>query len=82
MFRSFLTPILETVQSWQELKSRLSHKGYGIAFREGHLVILKAETGEALCTGRAMGVPLKELSHRLGRPCVKAHTNGLSGELG
>lgn len=81
LLRGFLTPILEQARSWDELTRRLGAKGYGIAFRAGHLVLLRLDTGAAVCTGRFLGVPLRVLSDRLGRPHVKVHRGGLSGSL-
>lgn len=81
LLRGFLTPILEKAKSWADLSDRLQVKGYGIAFRRGHLVLINMDTGAALCTGSSLGVPLRALSARLGRPCVKVHRDGASGAL-
>lgn len=81
LLRGFLSPILETAPSWDALQTRLMEKGYGIAFCEGHLVIANAETGKPICTGRSLGVPLKQISERIGRPCVRAHSDGHTGAL-
>ncbi|MFZ7092469.1 hypothetical protein [Primorskyibacter sp. 2E233] len=80
LLRGFLGPILETAPSWQDLATQLSTKGYGLAFREGHLVILD-EAGNGLCTGSSLGIPLRELSARIGRPAVRASVDGHTGEL-
>ena len=80
LLRLFLAPILETATSWEDLGRQLAAKGYHIGFLEGHLVIRNTE-GEALCTGSGLGIPLAEISARIGRPCVKAHPGGHSGEL-
>lgn len=81
LLRGFLTPILETADSWDSLARGLRGKGFDLTFRAGHLVILRAETGEALCTGRALGVPLRSLSARIGKPCIRAHSGGGAGDL-
>lgn len=81
LLRSFLTPILEQAQTWPDLAETLAQKGYGIGFLEGHLVVTYAESGAAICTGASLGVPLSGLSARLGRPCVKVHRDGHSGDL-
>ncbi|MDU8910099.1 hypothetical protein [Aestuariicoccus sp. MJ-SS9] len=81
LLRAFLTPILERASSWDDLTRGLAGKGYGIAFRAGHLVLLRLDTGAAVCTGQFLGVPLRSLSARLGRPCVKVHRGGRSGSL-
>ncbi|WP_299926618.1 hypothetical protein [uncultured Pelagimonas sp.] len=81
LLRLFLGPILETAPNWSEIDTRLSEKGYGLCFREGRLVILN-ENGEAICTGRGLGIPLAEIANRIGRPSIKMHPDGHSGELG
>ncbi|KMK65690.1 hypothetical protein [Puniceibacterium sp. IMCC21224] len=81
LLRAFLTPIMEKARSWSDLSTLLRIKGYGIAFREGHLVLINADTGTPLCTGATLGVPLRTLAARLGRPCVVAHRDGISGHL-
>lgn len=77
----FLTPILEQAQSWAELESRLLDKGFSIGFCTGRLVISNATSGEPLCTGQSLGVPLRELSARMGRPVVKVAKDGQTGRL-
>lgn len=81
LMRAFLTPVLEQATSWDGLIRDLARKGYGIAFRAGHLVLLRLDTGAAVCTGRFLGVPLRSLSERIGRPCIKVHRGGRSGSL-
>ena len=80
LLRGFLTPILESATSWSDLRASLDQRGYGLAFREGHLVILD-DAGEGMCTGSSIGVPLRVLAARLGRPAVRATHDGHSGEL-
>ncbi|KHQ53076.1 MULTISPECIES: hypothetical protein [Mameliella] len=80
LLRLFLTPILERAASWQALHEQLCAKGFRLVFRRGHMVILN-DTGEGLCTGSDLGVPLAALSARIGRPCVRAHRTGQTGEL-
>jgi len=80
LLRLFLSPILETSNSWAELSDALRAKGYDLAFREGHLVVLN-DLGIPLCTGREIGVPLAEISARIGRPCVRADRSGHAGAL-
>lgn len=81
LLNGFLTPILERAGSWTDLRAQLAAKGYGISFRAGRMVLMNIESGDALCTGRTLGVPLRMLAHRLGRPAIKAHRDGISGEL-
>lgn len=80
LVRQFLAPILETSTSWADMGERLAAKGYRLGFLSGHLVI-RTSDGTALCTGSGIGIPLAEISARIGRPCVKAHSDGRSGEL-
>ncbi len=80
MLRLFLVPILEQADTWADLSRQLAEKGFGLSFRRGHLVI-QNDRNEALCTGRDLGVPLAVLSARIGRPCVRAHRTGETGDL-
>ncbi|MCT4554864.1 MAG: hypothetical protein N4A53_09280 [Pelagimonas sp.] len=80
LWRCVLMPVVEGAHSWQALAQDLSHKGYGLGFCRGHLVILD-EAGAPLCTGSSLGTPLRDLAARLGRPNVRAHANGVSGVL-
>tara|TARA_R100000750_G_scaffold12923_1_gene8265 strand:- start:1481 stop:1840 length:360 start_codon:yes stop_codon:yes gene_type:complete len=80
LLRLFLAPILEGAKNWQTLSEQLARKGFGLTFRRGHLVILN-DTGEGLCTGSDLGVPLARLAKRIGRPRVRAHRTGQAGEL-
>lgn len=80
LLRIFLSPILETARNWAEISDRLSAKGYGICFRQGHMVILNGQ-GDAVCTGRGLGVPLAHIVERIGRPNIRLHPSGASAEL-
>lgn len=80
MLRLFLSPILERATSWAQIAEQLQAKGYALGFREGHLVVLN-DLDQPLCTGSDLGIPLASISARIGRPCVKAHPGGTSGEL-
>ncbi|MBN9886266.1 hypothetical protein [Salipiger abyssi] len=81
LLRQVLLPILETASSWASLSAALARRGYALTFRMGHMVILNAETGTALCTGGAMGTPLGTLSARLGRPALRLNSDGCTAEL-
>ncbi|PYG31128.1 hypothetical protein [Pelagimonas varians] len=81
LLRLFLSPILETASNWREISDRLGKKGYRISFRLGRLVILN-EHGDAVSTGRGLGVPLAAIAERIGRPSIRAQIDGISGELG
>ena len=78
---SFLSPILETAESWSDLRAKLAAKGYDVTFRAGRMVLTRADSGVAVCTGRAMGTPLRSLAARIGRPCIKVNADGVSGDL-
>ncbi|MCC1494264.1 hypothetical protein J1C49_16715 [Cognatishimia sp. F0-27] len=80
LLRRFLSPILETAPDWPALARALQAKGYGLGFRAGHLVILR-EQGEPLCTGRSLGVPLRSIAARIGRPALRGSADGLTAEL-
>lgn len=80
LLRLFLSPILETASNWREISDRLGQKGYGLSFRRGRLVILN-EHGDAISTGRGLGVPLAAIAKRIGRPSIRAQIDGISGEL-
>ncbi len=82
LLRGFLLPVFETATNWADLRRRLVSKGYDIAFRDGHMVLLNLETQQTLCTGTVLGTPLRSLAARLGRPTVIAHRDGASGEFG
>lgn len=80
LLHGFLASIFEAAQSWQDLSTQLHTRGYALAFRQGRLVVV-GERGKALCTGGSIGVPMRTLSRRLGRPCIRANRNGLVGRL-
>lgn len=82
LFRAWLCPLLERAETWAGLAATLETKGYGLAIRHGRLVLVRRETGEALCSLRFLGTSLRELAGRLGRPMVRALPGGLAaGEL-
>lgn len=81
LLRLFLGPVFENATDWHDLSRTLADKGYGLGFRQGRMVLLNGETKEPVCTGQAMGMPLSILASRLGRPCIRAHANGETGEL-
>ena len=68
-------------KSWTDLSRALAAKGFQIAFRDGRLLLLNSDTGLPICTGRAVGYPLKTLSQRLGRPCIRVSPDGHAGRL-
>ena len=67
LLRTCLLRHFKSATSWGDLCRRLKAKGYEIAFRSGHLVLID-ENGTAICTGTTLGTPLARLANRLGRP--------------
>lgn len=67
LLRLFLNPILESATDWSDMAFRLSEKGYAYDFVEGRMVILN-DMDKPLCTGRDLGVPLAEITKRIGAP--------------
>ncbi len=68
LLRCFLTPILETASDWAEMHQRLLDKGYAYEIIEGRMILRNRESGAAVCTAGALGVPFAQLSARLGLP--------------
>ncbi|MGR3377699.1 hypothetical protein [Salipiger abyssi] len=81
LLRQVLLPIFESASEWASLAAALARRGYALTFRMGHMVILNAETGTALCTGGTIGAPLGTLSARLGRPALRLNPDGCTAEL-
>lgn len=81
LFRGFLRPIFEHAQSWADLVTKLTARGYDLSFHEGRLVISSRDDGRPLCTGRDLGEPLAALAARFGRPQLKIGRDGRSGWL-
>lgn len=81
LLRQVLLPIFDSASGWASLAAALARRGYALTFRRGHMVVLNAETGTALCTGGAIGAPLGTLSARLGRPALRLNPDGCSAEL-
>jgi len=72
LFRAVLRPLIAQSVSWSSLMDTLRHKGYGLAFRDGRLFLTTHETGKRVCSLRFLGMPLRDLVARLGRPVVRA----------
>lgn len=79
--RSVVAPIFQGASDWRELQKKLAQKGFGLTFRKGHMVLTDIATGVAICTGKFLGTPLKEMSARLGRPQIVALPGGLAGDF-
>jgi len=72
LFRAVLRPLIAQSVSWSALMDALRGKGYGLAFRDGRLFLINYETGRRVCSLRFLGMPLRDLVKRLGRPIVRA----------
>lgn len=81
LLRGFLTPILESAVSWTNLRDTLAAKGFDMAFRSGRLVLIDANSQTPVCTGQMLGVPLRVLASRLGRPVIRVEPCGKRGTL-
>jgi len=72
LFRAALCPLISQSVSWPALMDILRDKGYGLAFRGGRLFLTNLSTGTRVCSLRFLGMPLRDLVARLGRPNVRA----------
>lgn len=80
-FRLCLMPVFDTAQSWADLHRTLRRKGYDLAFRLGHLVVLREGRDDPIFTGQGLGAPLRSLVARLGRPALRMQPDGLTARL-
>lgn len=71
LLRSLVLPAFENADSWGQLVEALDSIGFGLAIDKGHLALTEADTGASICTGRFLGMPLAEVSKRLGKPAVR-----------
>ncbi len=71
--RRSIAPMFDEALSWSGLAEALRTRGYAVALREDHLVVLDRK-GRMLCTAEDLGAPLSRLSRRLGPPLA-----GLAG---
>jgi hypothetical protein len=82
LFRAWVCPLLARAESWSGLAATLAARGYGLAIRDGRLVLIRHDSGECLCSLRFLGTSLRELAGRLGRPMVRPLPGGSgSGEF-
>ena len=80
LLRTALLGHFEQATSWGDLCERLKRKGYEIAFRAGHLVLVD-DRGTAVCTGAMLGSPLSKLAARLGRLRLRSDCSGSNAVL-
>ncbi|MFT7596244.1 MAG: hypothetical protein ACI8R4_003579 [Paracoccaceae bacterium] len=71
LIRAVLRPLFECPDSWFQLTEQLRNNGYSLAFRAGRLCLTDHATGNRLCSLRFLGIGLRDLVARLGRPVVR-----------
>lgn len=81
MLRIVLRPIIDDATDWPSLSGGLDRKGYHLGFRDGRMLIVDDYSGEAISTGDAIGVPLRALAQRIGRPPLRMASDGRSAVL-
>ena len=82
LMRAVMLPIFEQATSWSGLIDRLERKGYRLGFRQGRFCVLSTSDGVRICGLRFLGLSLRDLVERLGRPLVIAHTgNDAAGDI-
>lgn len=70
LLRAVLLPIFDAARSWTDLIDQLEAKGYHPMFRGGELCLTKQSDGSRICGLRFLGLEMRDLVQRLGRPCV------------
>ena len=79
LLRACLCPVFDGATSWKGLAERLGARGYGLAIRDGHLVVKDRASGRHVCSARDLGTSLRDLAQRLGRPMVLARRDRVAG---
>lgn len=74
LLRATIRPAFEQSASWTALMDTLGEKGYRLAFRDGRLCVVEGTTDTRICGLRFLGLTLRELVRKLGRPIVIART--------
>jgi len=74
--RSLVLPAFEKAETWRDLVAALDSIGFGLAIQKGRLTLTDCHSGEQICTGRYLGMPLKDLVKRFGKPVVKSLGEG------
>lgn len=80
LLRSLVLPAFDNATSWHNLVDALDSIGFGLSIRQGRLSLIDGANGQRICTGRFLGMPLKELTERFGKPVVVA-TGEADGEF-
>ena len=81
LLRAVILPAFSSAASWAGLADSLRNKGYRLAFQSGRLCLMDRSTGMRVCGLRFLGIELRDLVRRLGRPTVVARGDGANGEL-
>lgn len=78
LLRAVIRPIFEQSSSWSGLIDRLTAKGYCLVFRRGALCLTDISSGARICGLRFLGLSLRDLVGRMGRPFVVARPGGMA----
>ena len=70
--RSLVLPAFEKAETWRDLVAALDSVGFGLTIQKGRLTLTDCHSGEQICTGRYLGMALKDLVKRFGKPIVKS----------
>lgn len=81
LMRAVIRPVFTGAASWTGLADTLREKGYRLAFQRGRMCVMDRATGVRLFGLRFLGIELRDMVRRLGRPIVVARGGGASGEL-
>lgn len=82
LLRCALRPLFEQAQSWDMLSRGMLQRGYRMSFRNGRLCLIREADGARICGLRFLGLELRDLVARLGRPVVRASRGShADGEL-
>lgn len=76
LLRGWVLPLAAACPSWAALDQALGRRGYGLAFRNGRLCLTR--DGDCLCSMRFLGIGLRDLAVRLGRPAVRPLPGGIA----
>ncbi|MBE1282989.1 MAG: hypothetical protein GJ676_06730 [Rhodobacteraceae bacterium] len=82
LMRAVILPLFDHAISWSALVDALRGKGYGLAFRGGALCLTDQDTDTRVCGLRFLGLDMRDLVARLGRPFVVVNPGSTAdGEL-
>lgn len=68
LLQGFLAPILRRAGSWSAMSDQLAQKGYEIVIKDGYGILYSRESKRYICTSAHLGMPLSDLTQRLGMP--------------